>query len=176
MSSSKENFVDKVGWLIWGAYNIIKVAYSEMGVKSRLFVLSLVGLFLFYLTSVHYTSKHEVGIIINKINNEISTDVPGLHITPPWYLVAKIDTRPHRVCVNSVSKTAACKLARFIPEKYEEFVKREGFRYYALDNFISYNSGYNQEYRGTTDILRGYAFSDTKVSFVEVKEEFHSEK
>lgn len=130
-------------------------------------------IFGFYLPFVHYTAVNEVGIMFNRMDGEVRADTPGLHLSAPWVFVAKVDTRPQRACITSVAKTMTCKLARFVPTHYAEFVKREGFRYYWWDNRISFNLGYFEEYRGVRDVIRGYAFSGAKQKFVEVMEDIH---
>jgi hypothetical protein len=97
---------------------------------------------------------------------------PGWNITPPWVEVARVDTRPKRVCVESASRSFNCKLVEFNPAGWEEFVKTEGFHYYALYNFFSFNGGYREEYRGMKDILRGYAFGNKKYPFITVLREY----
>lgn len=130
-------------------------------------------LFLSYLLFFHYTSQHEVGLVMNKLNGEVYIDTPGIHLTPAWFKVSKIDKRPQRVCISSTSKTVTCKLVVFEKNYFQEFVKREGFRYYWWDNRFSFNSGHSEEYRGIRDVLRGYAFSNAKLKFLKILEEIH---
>jgi hypothetical protein len=122
---------------------------------------------LVYLPLFHYTGQHEVGLKFNPFMGTVQADTPGFNFSAPWVAVAKLDTRPQRVCVTTVAKVLVCKLVRFNPEGYSEFVKREGFRYYWLDNRISFNFGYAEEYRGVRDLLRGYAFEGTPQKFLE---------
>ena len=129
--------------------------------------------FLGWICFVHYVGQYEVALRFNKVSGELSLDGPGFYISFPWVFAAKIETTPQRVCVTSVTKTMTCKLARFIPAGYTQFAKREGFRYYWWDNRISFNFGYPDEYRGTRDLIRGYAFSGAKQNFVEVMEDLH---
>jgi hypothetical protein len=136
------------------------VAWVGMGIMAVLL--------LFYLPFFHYTDAHEVGIKRNQLDGTLSIDTPGFNITAPWIFVAKMETRPQRVCVESAAKVINCKLAIFRPTEYLEFVQREGFRYYWWDNRISFNSAYAEEYRGSRDLIRGYAFSTAKQNFVEV--------
>lgn len=125
---------------------------------------------LFYLPFFHYTSAHEVGIKFDKWNGIVSRDTPGFNLSPPWVLVAKMETRPLRVCIESVAKVINCKLAEFVPTAFQEFAQREGFRYYWWDNRLSFNSGYHDEYRGSRDLIRGYAFGVSDQRFVRVLE------
>lgn len=130
------------------------------------------GIFLLvYLSIFHYTSVHEAGIVKNVITGELKLDTPGVHFTAPWVMVAKIDNRPQKVCVTSHARIIACRMSRFVPEYFQELVDREGFRYYWWDNRISFNFGYDDEYRGDRDLIRGYAFSNEKVNFIETKTE-----
>lgn len=139
--------------------------------NSQLRISILVGgiFFLLYLAFFHYTNIHEVGVMRNIISGELTTDKPGFHFSSPWVLVAKLDTRFQKVCATSHARVMNCKMGRFIPENYQALVEREGFRYYWWDNRISFNFGYDEEYRGERDLIRGYTFTEEKVSFIETK-------
>lgn len=80
----------------------------------------------------------------------------GIHISAPWVQVSRIDTRPFRVCLDCGCKNINCKLVSFNPNGWEDFLKREGFKYYWFVNRISFNSAYEHEYRGINAILKGY--------------------
>jgi hypothetical protein len=54
-------------------------------------------------------------------------------------------------------------------------VKTEGFYYYWWANRLSFNLGYDQEYRGVRDLMRGYAYSPHHYPFLVVKDEYQSE-
>jgi len=128
-------------------------------------------LFVFYLTCVHYTDYHEIGIVRNDFTGETSIDsVSGFGITAPWVQVAKIDIRPVRICVTSSTRNFNCKLASFDKRYWDEFVSLEGFRYYWWANRFSFNSGYKEEYRGMKDIIRGYAFDEHPKKFIKIIE------
>jgi hypothetical protein len=77
-----------------------------------------------------------------------------------------VDTRPVRVCITSTSRSFDCRLVQFQPSEYREFVATQGFYYYWWSNRISFNAGYDEEYRGMKDVLRGYAYSAKPYSFV----------
>lgn len=129
---------------------------------------------LFYFPFVHYTGVYQVGIRYDKIDGSMNLDSnQGFHISHPFVLVTKVDTLPLRVCVSSTTKTVHCKLVRFIPENYKEFVMREGFYYYWWSNRLSFNPGYSEHYRGFRDKLKGYAFAHSDYSFIEIIESFH---
>ena len=49
-------------------------------------------------------------------------------------------------------------LVSFDPNGWREFVNNEGFYYYWWSNRISFNMGYDDEYRGMKDLIRGYSF------------------
>jgi hypothetical protein len=132
----------------------------------------LLLIFIFYLTCFHHTEPYETGLGWNVITGQTYLDSSGYHLTPPWILIAKIDTRPMRVCVNSTSRTANCMLVQFNKRYYKEFLKTEGFHYYWWYNRFSINFGYSEEYRGVRDLLRGYAYSVQKYPFIEVKETY----
>lgn len=128
---------------------------------------------LFYLPFVHHTDPHQVAIARNLFTGRLELDsVAGFNLTAPWVKVVRIDTRPARVCITSATRGFNCKLVQFVPSAYRQFVAVQGFRYYWLANRISFNSGYDEEYRGMRDILRGYAFSAQQYPFVRVLEEY----
>lgn len=126
-----------------------------------------------YLPFVHYLEPHQVGIGWNWITGEVRLTSGGtVHLSPPWMMVSRVDTRPQRVCITSTTRAVNCKLAQFESKVFREFVVTEGFRYYWLSNRLSINMGYGDEYRGMKDILRGYAFSVKKYPFVTVLKEY----
>jgi len=110
-------------------------------------VLATIGCF--YLLFVHHEEAYQVGIGWNRVSGEIYLDQrAGYHLTPPWVQITRIDTRPQRVCVTSTARGYNCKLVRFEPGAWQEFVSVQGFHYYWLANRISFNVGYSEEYRG----------------------------
>ncbi len=126
-------------------------------------------LIVFYLACFHYQGAYVVAITWNKISGEVRLEKEaGFHISPPWVRAAKIDILPMRVGIVSSSRGFNYKLVQFDPDAYREFVAVEGTHYYWLANRISFNFGYNDEYRGMKDILRGYAYSVKKFPFVKV--------
>jgi len=46
---------------------------------------------------------------------------------------------------------------------------REGFKYFWLQNRLSFNISSDHEYRGLDYTLRGYAFTDEDFDFVSIK-------
>jgi hypothetical protein len=130
------------------------------------------SLILFYLSSTHYTDVHQIAIKRNLITGYTEIDsVPGFNITSPFTLVIKIDTRPQRICVTSSSRNFNCLLVSFNGHGWREFVELEGVYYYWWANRISFNMGYDDEYRGMRDIIRGYSFDKTPRSFINVEKE-----
>ena len=139
----------------------------------KILLISISAILLFYLMFINYTEPTELGIARNQITGETwSQENGGWKITYPWVLVSTIDLRPIRVAVPSSGHGYCAKLVQFKKEKWREFIATEGFRYYWWANRFSYNSGYNEEYRGMKDIMRGYAFSVKKYSFVEIITEY----
>ncbi len=120
---------------------------------------------------VHYTAANEIGITRNVVTGEIGRDHPGWNLSAPWVMAAHVDTRPMRVCVSSTAHAYNCRLAQFVPDFYQEFVEVEGFRYYWWANRLSFNLGYDEEYRGMRDVLRGYAYDIRPYAFVRVTNE-----
>jgi hypothetical protein len=120
-----------------------------------------------YIGCVHYTEPHEVALVWNRFSGESYLDSrAGFHLTAPWIMAATIDTRPVRVCVTSAARSFNCKLIQFVTSEYEQFIKVQGIHYYWLSNRISFNLGYDEEYRGMKDILRGYTYSLEQYPFV----------
>ena len=131
-------------------------------------VLGLLGavLLLLYLACIHHTELSHVGIMRNWVTGETRLDTPGWHVTAPWVKIVKIDLRPMRVCVTTSGKGRNCLLAQFNIDHWKEFVETEGLYYYWWANRISLNTGYDEEYRGFKDILRGYAYATVKYPFI----------
>ena len=133
---------------------------------------ALLAIGVVYLVFFHYSELTQVGIVRNWITGELRLDTPGWNITSPWVSVAKIDKRPMRVCVTTAGRGFNCKLVQFEPSAYREFVTVEGFYYYWWYNRVSFNWGYNEEYRGVKDILRGYTYSVKQYPFVVTLREY----
>ena len=109
----------------------------------------------------HYTNINQSAIQRNIITGVTQVDtIPGFNFTPPWVQVARLDTRPHRVCVECKCRNLNCELVTYNPKGWAELVEKEGFRYYWLSNRFSFNMGHRNEYRGLIDVLRGYSFDD----------------
>ena len=124
---------------------------------------------------VHYIEPYQEAIVWNPVAGKLECqNQGGFHLTAPWVEVARIDLRPVRVCITSASRSFSCKLVQFEQSACQEFVRVEGFRYYWWANRISFNMGYDDEYRGMKDVLRGYAFSSKQYPFVKVLEDISS--
>jgi hypothetical protein len=96
---------------------------------------------------------------------EIDTTAgPGISL--PWIQVSRIDTRPHRICIECDCRNIDCNLVSFNPLGWKDFVRREGFRYYWWSNRISFNMSHEREYRGIEDVLRGYTFDNQEYPFL----------
>ena len=135
----------------------------------------LIGIILFYLLFVNYTEPTQIGISRNLITGQMwIQNKGGWHLTAPWVKVAVIDTRPIRVSVASAGHGYSAKLVQFDARGWKEFVAIEGFRYYWWANRLSVNFGYNEEYRGMRDILRGYAYGAKKYPFVVILNEYRN--
>ena len=133
-------------------------------------VLSLV---LFYFTCINYIEPSEVGIARNHITGRMwLQDKGGIYLTWPWVWVARIDTRPMRVAVTTAGKARSAKLVQFEQKHWESFVQTEGWRYYWWANRFSINFGYDEEYRGLRDIMRGYAYSTKQYPFIKILQEY----
>ncbi|MDD5050782.1 MAG: hypothetical protein PHV93_03520 [Candidatus Pacebacteria bacterium] len=120
----------------------------------------------------NYTEPTELGVSRNWLTGEMWTTQGGYQFIAPWIGVAHIDTRPVKVVVSSTGRGYSAKLVQFQPEHWREFVDTEGWRYYWWDNRFSINFGLNEECRGMESVLRGYAYSPKKYSFVKILEEY----
>jgi hypothetical protein len=135
-------------------------------------VAGLAACFLFYLACLNYLEPTQVGISWNYASGESQLQEPGWHITSPLVAVARIDTRPVRVCITSASRGFNCRLVQFEPSGYQQFIATQGFYYYWWSNRISFNWGYNEEYRGMRDLMRGYAYSVKQYPFIKALREY----
>lgn len=140
----------------------------------HIFSIGFVFLILFstYLTNMNWLEPTQIGITKNVFTGTIGIqNRAGLHLTPIYVFVARIDTRPIRVSIESDSRSASAKLVQFKSEYWQTFVKTEGWRYYWWSNRISFNLGYRVEHRGMKDVLRGYAYSNKQYPFIDIVEE-----
>lgn len=127
---------------------------------------------MFYLSAFNHTEPTELGVAWNVATGEMwAQKGGGWHVTPPWVLVSTIDLRQMRVTITTAGRGFGAKLIQFNPDEWQIFVKTEGFRYWWWANRISFNLGYNEEYRGVRDILRGYAFGIKSYPFIKVLQE-----
>lgn len=137
------------------------------------YVYMVVGsLTLFYLVCLNYIEPAWVGISKNYVSGRMWLQGPGWHLTGPWTLVARVDTRPMRVGIPTAGRGFSAKLVQFEPSAWREFIATEGFRYYWWANRVSINFGNEEEYRGMRNILLGYAYSPKRYPFVKVLEEY----
>ena len=145
--------------------------------KTKIGAIVLVLASCFYFLCFNHTRVYEAGIVWDFVTGELSIQEPNggaYHVTAPWVRVAVIDTRPSRVCLTSATKAFNCKLVQFNWREYEEFVRVQGFHYYWLNNRVSFNIGYAEEYRGVRDMLRGYAFGSEHYKFITVLRELNN--
>ena len=125
-----------------------------------------------YAAFLNYLDPFEEGIAWNFVRGELSLQKKGWNVTPPWVLVAAVDGQPMRVCVTTSGRGFSCKLVQFNPAAWREFVRVEGFRYYWWANRFSFNGGYDEEYRGVRDLLRGYAYDIRRYPFVTILRDY----
>src|SRR3989338_7610860 len=126
-----------------------------------------------YLAFMNYNEPIQVGIARNYITGEMwLQEGGGWFVTAPWGLVARVDTRPMRVAVTTASRGYSGKLVQFEPRAWREFVAVEGFHYYWWYNRVSFNFGYDEEYRGMKDIMRGYAYGAKRYPFIKTLNEY----
>jgi hypothetical protein len=148
--------------------------YKKVGRLSLIGLLVLSPFLLFYIFFLNHLEPTEIGFARNWFTGEIKLQEGGWHLTPPWVWVVSVDTRPMRVCVTTAGHgRSSAKLVQFKKEHWQEFVKdTEGWHYYWWYNRFSVNFGYDEEYRGFKDIMRGYAYSATKYPFIETLNEY----
>ncbi|PIR06301.1 MAG: hypothetical protein COV55_04190 [Candidatus Komeilibacteria bacterium CG11_big_fil_rev_8_21_14_0_20_36_20] len=140
-----------------------------VGISTTIFAILLLSYFIF----LNYTEPTEIGIARNIFTGKMwMQEGGGWHRTAPWVLVAKIDTRPMRVAITTAGHGFNARLVQFNCKEWRSFVETEGFRYWWWTNRISYNFGYDEEYRGMKDIMRGYAFATKEYPFIKILEQY----
>lgn len=138
--------------------------------KKKIKIASTVATIIFvcYLVFYHYTDSYEFGITYNVFTGECKADKhTGHHLTMPWVLATKIDTRPQRICIASATRNLDCRLVQFDTTQWRELIKFEGFRYYWWYNRFSFNSG-QETYRGVRNLLLGHSYGKNRGSFVKI--------
>lgn len=149
----------------------IKTAIRLTSASKRI-IGGVVVLFLFWMACFHWTGIHQVAIARNFFTGKVIIDsTAGFNLSAPWVQVARVDIRPHRLCIDCDCRALNCRLVEFDRSGCMEFVNREGFRYYWWSNRFSYNSGAEQEYRGMAFILRGYMSDGQSHSFLKITKE-----
>lgn len=168
MLSTIKEHIKKYSNYIW---NQFKERFSIS--KHKYIYLLVLSVISFYFMFFNYIEVHQVAIKRNILSGETEIDsTAGLSLSAPWVFVSNIDTRPHRICVTSASRNFNCMLVSFDPKYYNEFINLEGFYYYWWANRISFNMGHDQEYRGMSNLIRGYAFDKTKRPFIKTHQDF----
>lgn len=139
----------------------------------KMFALCFLFVVCFYFIFLNYTEPTEIGISRNLITGNMwSQETGGWHMTSPLVFVSNIDIRPVRVAVTSSGHGYSAKLAQYQKDHWREFIATEGFYYHWWANRISFNFGYDEEYRGMKDIMRGYAYSVKKYDFIKIITEY----
>lgn len=139
----------------------------------RICTILVLTITMFYFFFMNYTEPTDLGIARDRFTGETwAQDKGGWHITPFWVSVSTIDTRPVRVEVNSAGHGYSAKLVQFDKKYWREFINVEGFYYHWWANRISFNYGYDEEYRGMRDLLRGYAYGSVKYPFLKLITEY----
>lgn len=143
---------------------ILKLTVQQPVTKK--IVTGFVIVLLFWIFFIHYNNTHHVSISRNFFTGEIKLDTTkGIKFSHAWVQVIKFDTRPIKVCIDCSCSNINCRLIAFNPNGWQEFINREGFKYFWFKNRFSFNSGQEHEYRGIKHVLRGYAY-DKKYSFI----------
>lgn len=153
--------------------NLLKLKTILKWTKRALIAI-FVWLFL-WINIITHVEPTEAGIGINWLNGDLRLlDKSGWHITAPWVWVTKIETSPMRVGISTSSRGYSVKLVQFQKEYYKEFIETEGWYFYWWYNRLSFNIGYDrmEEYRGFRDIMRAYAYSDTRYPFIKILNQY----
>lgn len=138
--------------------------------NNKYLILSLIGVLLIWLLFFNWTGYHQISVRRNIITGNLSVDsTAGPSISWPWVQVVNIETRPRKLCVDCNCKTLNCKLVQINKGKILNLIDREGFKYFWLQNRLSFNISSDHEYRGLDYTLRGYAFTDEDFDFVSIK-------
>ncbi len=141
----------------------------------RIVSIIAIAIFVCYLAFFHYTDSYEFGITYNLATGESKPDGhPGYHLSAPWVLVTKVDTRPQKVSIASASRNLNSKLVQFDTAQWRELIKFEGFHYYWWYNRISFNSG-QETFRGFRNLLLGHSYGATRGKFVKIIQEIGDE-
>lgn len=135
-------------------------------------VITATFLIFFRVGFLTYCEPTEIGVARNLITGRTWLVTAGWRFKMPWVFIPHIDTRPMLVCVDSAGHGYSAKLVQFVPDKWESFVRTEGFYWWWWANRISFNCGYHHEHRGMRDILRGYAYGSKKYPFLRLLSEF----
>lgn len=148
----------------------LKVPLTHFLSTNKSLILPLITILLFWLGFFNWTGYHQLSIERNIFNGEIHVDTTaGPNLSWPWVQVANIDTRPRKLCVDCNCKTLNCRLVQIKKNNIIKLVENEGFKYFWLQNRISFNISAEQEYRGFDYTLRGYAFTEDTPNFIEIK-------
>lgn len=143
--------------------------------KKKVIAIILSILLTSYFALYHYSDSYEFGITYNLFTGDLKPDEhTGHHLTAPWVLAVKIDTRPRKVCIASATRNMNCRLVQFDTSKWKELIEFEGFRYYWWYNRFSFNSG-QETYRGLSNLMLGHAYGENRCSCVKVIQEVGDE-
>ena len=128
-------------------------------------ILRILTLFLVIISVFNRVDVNKVGIAKNHFTGVLYVQNPGMHFRLPWVWVTQIPTNPIRVSIPTSGRGFSSRLVQFEPEHFQEFVQREGWRFYWWDNRFSFNFGNQEEYRGFRNIALGYAYADDEYPF-----------
>lgn len=130
-----------------------------LSIAAGLSVLSLVGLFIFWLGWVNYVENYQLGYKFDTRTGETTVlDRTGYFVTPPFLVkIHTIDLRPMQVCISSNARVLNCKLVQFNKDGVELFISWHGRNDYEGPGS---NNGSNLD-----DILEAYAYEGTGRSY-----------
>jgi hypothetical protein len=99
-----------------------------LGLLVGLFIVSLLGFWIWYGVFVNFVENYEYGFVFDKYTGKIERiDHNGWVIARPWrYDVHHIDTRPYQVAISANQRVLNAKLVQFNPTGLETFIEWHG--------------------------------------------------
>lgn len=118
-----------------------------------LFLVALVGLFIFWTNFVNFVDNYELGYKYDLRTGKIEMlDRTGYFVTLPFVVkVHAVDLRPMQVCINANQRVLNCKLVQFNSKGLELFLSWHGRNDYA-------GPGSGNSTTIFSEILKSYAY------------------
>lgn len=131
-----------------------------MNLLIRIGIFTGVAIFLlliFRATSVTFVDNHELGYKFNRISGTLDTlDRKGYFIyVPIAQSINTIDLRPFQVCINANGRVLNCKLVKFNPRGFFQYINIHGIDTYSVNGLSSGVTPTGNLY----EIMKSYAYS-----------------